>query len=221
MNLAVASSTPALLRQGGLKIAYLSAVEVDRLTETFQAWYDSAPTNHQRKARGRYWLVYLVLRFTGARLGEVLKIDDQVDINTRASEIRITTLKRRKAQPKRIVPVPANVCAEIATYLMEFSEMRGKVFRLDQGNFRRVFYDRARDAGVMRETYRTDAKREKEIFPHPHTLRHTRAMELLANGVPVTAVQDLLGHSSLLTTAEYLRLSGQDIKGILKAKGMV
>jgi len=148
----------------------------------------------------------------------VLKIDDQVDINTRASEIRITTLKRRKDQPKRIVPVPTSVCAEIATYLMEFPEMRGKVFKLDQGNFRRVFYGRARDAGVMRETYRENG--QKEIFPHPHTLRHTRAMELLANGVPVTAVQDLLGHSSLLTTAEYLRLSGQDIKGILKAKGM-
>ena len=220
MNLAIASSSPALIRQGGLKIAYLSAVEVDRLTETFQAWYDGTPTNHQRKARGRYWLVYLLLRYTGARLGEILKVDNQVDINTRASEIRISTLKRRnKIAPKRIVPVPANVCAEIATYLMEFPEMRGKVFSLDQGNFRRAFYCRAKEAGVMRETFREDGK--KEIFPHPHTLRHTRAMELLSAGVPVTAVQDLLGHSSLLTTAEYLRLSGQDIKGILKTKGMV
>ena len=219
MNLAVASSTPALIRQGGLKISYLSIPEVDALTNAFQNWYDGARTDVQRKVRGRYWLVYLVLRFTGARLGEVLKIDDQVDINTRASEIRIITLKRRKTTPKRIVPVPANVCSEIATYLMEFPEMRGKVFRLDQGNFRRAFYCRAKEAGVMRETYRENGQRE--IFPHPHTLRHTRAMELLANGVPVTAVQDLLGHSSLLTTAEYLRLSGQDIKGILKTKGMV
>jgi len=219
MNLAVATSSPALLRQGGLKIAYLSAVEVDQLTTTFQLWYDNAKTNGQRKTRGRYWLAYLVLRFTGARLGELLKIDDQTDINTRANEIRITTLKRRKAQPKRIVPIPANVCSEIATYLMEFPEMRGKVFKLDQGNFRRVFYDRAREAGIMRETYKENG--QKEIFPHPHSLRHTRAMELLANGVPVTAVQDLLGHSSLLTTAEYLRLSGQDIKGILQAKGMI
>ena len=220
MNLAVVSSSPALLSRGGLKIAYLSAVETDKLTNAFQNWYDGARTDVQRKVRGRYWLVYLVLRFTGARLGEVLKIDDQTDINARAGEIRITTLKRRnKNAPKRIVPVPANVCAEIATYLMEFPSVRGKVFSLDQGNFRRVFYDRAREAGVMRETFKEDGK--KEIFPHPHTLRHTRAMELLANGVPVTAVQDLLGHSSLLTTAEYLRLSGQDVKEILKAKGMV
>jgi len=220
MNLAIASSNPALIRQGGLKISYLSIPEVDALTNAFQNWYDGTRTDAQRKARGRYWLVYLVLRFTGARLGEVLKIDDQTDINTRAGEIRITTLKRRnKIAPKRIVPVPANVCAEIATCLMEFPEMRGKVFRLDQGNFRRAFYCRAREAGVMRETYRENGQRE--IFPHPHTLRHTRAMELLSAGVPITAVQDLLGHSSLLTTAEYLRLSGQDIKGILKAKGMV
>nr|WP_289510067.1 site-specific integrase [Desulfovulcanus ferrireducens] len=208
-----------MLRQGGLKIAYLSTVEVDKLTETFQSWYDNAKTNGRRKARGRYWLTYLLLRYTGARLTEILRVDDQVDINIRSSEIRLVTLKRRKSAPKRIVPVPPGICAEVAGYLMEFPSMRGKIFKLDQGNFRRVFYDRARAAGVLKETYREDGK--KEIFPHPHTLRHTRAMELLANGVPVTAVQDLLGHSSLLTTAEYLRLSGQDIKGILRAKGMI
>jgi len=67
MNLAVATSSPALLRQGGLKIAYLSPVEIDQLTTTFQSWYDGARTNVQRRVRGRYWLAYLVLRFTGAR----------------------------------------------------------------------------------------------------------------------------------------------------------
>ena len=42
---------------------------------------------------------------------------------------------------------------------------------------------------------------------HPHILRHTRAIELLRAGVPVTVVQDLLGHSALTTTAVYLRIS--------------
>ncbi|MGM0540247.1 MAG: hypothetical protein ACQERT_13725 [Thermodesulfobacteriota bacterium] len=45
-------------------------------------------------------------------------------------------------------------------------------------------------------------------------------MELLSAGVPGTAVQDLLGHSSLLTTAQYLRLSGQDIRNVLRDRGL-
>ncbi|MFO7802829.1 MAG: hypothetical protein R6V55_11090 [Desulfovermiculus sp.] len=34
-----------------------------------------------------------------------------------------------------------------------------------------------------------------------------------------SSVQDLLGHSSLLTTAQYLRLSGQDIESMIRGKG--
>lgn len=39
---------------------------------------------------------------------------------------------------------------------------------------------------------------------HPHILRHTRAAELAAEGVPPTVIQRVLGHSSLVTTERYL-----------------
>ena len=103
----------------------------------------------------------------------------------------------------------ASVTSEIATYLAEFPEQRGRVFKLDQGNFRRVFYERAKEADIPKD------------LAHPHILRHTRAIELLRTGVPVTIVQDLLGHSALTTTAVYLRISGQEAKGILREKGLI
>ena len=43
----------------------------------------------------------------------------------------------------------------------------------------------------------------------------------LRAGVPVTIVQDILGHSALTTTAVYLRMSGQEAKGILREKGLI
>ena len=49
------------------EIAYLTDEQVNDLVEAFRAWYDEAPTDHARKTRGRYWLTFLVLRFTGAR----------------------------------------------------------------------------------------------------------------------------------------------------------
>ncbi len=191
-------------------IQYLTEEQVNSLTSAFQEWYDTSTTKTQRKSRGRYWLAFLVLRFTGARIGEVLSLDDKVDIDFRNAEIRLVTLKRRNSKAQtRVVPVPGNVTSEIATYVAEFPERRGEVFKLDQGNFRRVFYERAKAVDIPKDT------------AHPHILRHTRAIELLRAGVPVTVVQDILGHSALTTTAIYLRMSGQEAKGILKDKGLI
>jgi len=197
---------------GTSPIQYLTEVQTNALVQAFQEWYDKTPTKAKGRTRGRYWLTFLVLRVTGARIGEVLSIDDRTDIDFRNAEIKLVTLKRhnpRKRKSTRIVPVPASVISEIATYLAKFPEQRGRVFKLDQGNFRRVFYERAKEAGIPKD------------LAHPHILRHTRAIELLRAGVPVTIVQDLLGHSALTTTAVYLRISGQEAKGILREKGLI
>ena len=45
----------------------------------------------------------------------------------------------------------------------------------------------------------------------PHTLRHTFARTLLATGVPLSDVADLLGHSSLDTTRVYTKASETDL----------
>ena len=207
--LAVKNSFPVM---GSNPIQYLTLTQLNNLLEVFQSWFDQSPTPTKRRIRGRYWLAFLVLRFTGARIGEVLKIDDHTDIDFREAEIKLITLKRhnpKKKKHSRLIPVPSNVIAEIATYLAEFPEQRGKIFKLDQGNFRKVFYARAEEAMIPRD------------LAHPHVLRHTRAIELLKAGVPVTVVQDILGHSALTTTAIYLRISGHEAKEILREKGVI
>ncbi|MFP4429548.1 MAG: tyrosine-type recombinase/integrase [Desulfovermiculus sp.] len=215
-NLIVATSSPAVFQSGQLKIKYLIPDELDRLTTTWRRWYDDAPTEHKRRVRGRYWLVYLTLRRTGARLGEVIQVRDDRDIDTRAAKIRLKTLKRDRPMD-RLVPVVHELVSEIASFLMDFPRLRGQVLQVDPSNFRKRFYELADQAGLLQEEF---SNGHRELFPHPHTLRHTRAVELLSAGIPVTAVQDLLGHSSLLTTAQYLRLSGQDIESLLRGKGL-
>lgn len=39
--------------------------------------------------------------------------------------------------------------------------------------------------------------------PHPHTLRHTRAMNYMDNGVELNVIQKLLGHKNIGTTQVY------------------
>ncbi len=92
--------------------------------------------------------------------------------------------------------------------------MRGATFTDTKGGtFRRycreMFRKTAEEAGIPKE------------MSHPHVLRHSRAIELLRAGIPVTAVQLLLGHTYLSTTAIYLRISGQEVKQPLQAAGMI
>lgn len=82
-------------------------------------------------------------------------------------------------------------------------------FELDSATFRKTFYRFAEDAGIPKD------------IGHPHILRHSRSIELLRAGVPVTVIQDLLGHSSLNTTAIYLRIAGHEAKEILQSKGLI
>ena len=47
---------------------------------------------------------------------------------------------------------------------------------------------------------------------HPHTLRHSRAVQLLNSGVNIMQVKEILGHASLMNTMVYLRYSNKDIQ---------
>ncbi|MGV8074111.1 MAG: tyrosine-type recombinase/integrase [Syntrophobacteraceae bacterium] len=196
--------------ESGSIVAHLDNAQIEQLTEAFRAWFDSAPSAFIRRVRGRYYITFLLLRFTGARISEILSIDDTVDIDFRQGEIRITlTEEPTVRRTARSVPVPGDVLSDIIAYLSEFPNMRGRVLALDQGNFRREFYRRAEEANIPRG------------LSHPHILRHTRAMELLRAGVPLTIVQDLLGHALASTTAVYLERIEVTAEKILREKGLL
>jgi len=181
-------------------VRYLTAEQLERLTSSFRAWYGAASNATQRRARGRLWLAFLLFRFGALRLGEVLGIDDEADVDRGHALLHV-----RGVQP-RDVPLPEPVMAEVLRVLddpMMFS-LRGQVLRLDPGYLRRRFYERSGGCGIPRDHL------------SPRVLRHSRAIELLRGGVPLKVVQQVLGHQSVSLAGNLLRFSEDDARRILR-----
>jgi molybdate transport system regulatory protein len=177
----------------------LDTVALGKLSEAFRGWLRQARTPSAKGSRLRVWLVYLLLRYSGARLGEVLALDERKDI-----EFGNGTVRFGGDPIGRTVQLPEQVIAEIETLLADpvLEKVRGRVFRLDQGFVRRKFYERAEECSLPKE------------MANPSTLRRSRAIELLRSGVPLPVVQNVLGHSTASLTASYLDFSPEEIKRI-------
>ncbi len=80
------------------EIYHLTVDELNRLTEVFQDWFEQK----RSKLRGKYWLTFLFLRYTGARISEILNIDETRDIDFRNSTVRLITLKRTLEEKRTI-----------------------------------------------------------------------------------------------------------------------
>lgn len=82
--------------------------------------------------------------------------------------------------------------------------LRGELFRVDPGYFRRICYERGKECGLAKD------------LVCPKSLRNTRAVEMLRSGVPITIVKEVLGQSSLDLTANFQQFSPGDVESIVR-----
>jgi site-specific recombinase XerD len=82
------------------------------------------------------------------------------------------------------------------------TEKKGSL-RITQRSIQRIVKEYATKAGIVKDV-------------HPHTLRHSFATDLLANGADIRSVQAMLGHSSITTTQIYTHVTNQGLKEIHK-----
>lgn len=112
-----------------------------------------------------------------------------------------------KGNKERIVPIGADAIKHLRFYL---NSVRLQMPEIKKGHENYVFLNRrgARLTRVMVFLIVKEAAEKAGIEQDvsPHTFRHSFATHLLEGGADLKAIQDMLGHESILTTEIYTHL---------------
>ena len=169
---------------------YLSLDEVDSLLDVFPAGGEALDIRNRT--------ILHLLYASGLRVSELtgLKV---ADVNFENGFVRV----RGKGSKERIVPVAPKVLRMLARYtqnarseLIYLIPNTPYLFvshhsrKLNRERIWAIIKDAAFRAGIAKNIY-------------PHTLRHSFASHLLANGADLRAIQEMLGHADIATTEIY------------------
>lgn len=157
-------------------------------------------------------LLFEVLYSTGCRVSEVCALD----LATVAGATRFPVLG--KGGKTRWVFLTPSEKKALAAYLPARLD---RLDRYDPDAARALFLNRrGRRLGVrglQKIVGRAAVRAGLTKDATPHTLRHTFATHLSAEGMDVRVVQELLGHSRLETTQVYTHLSMDRLKDVMRA----
>ena len=177
----------------------LSSVPRHLPWEQVRALIDSVDTTNPWGVRDK--AVLLLLATLGLRSSEILSLKLS-HINWRAGELR---LPRTKSSKERILPMPQEVGATLADYVLHsrptvdvpfvFLRHKAPVGPLTtKGSVTAIVRYRLKQAGIEAPSY------------GPHMLRHSLATRMVNVGVPIKTIADVLGHASIDTTAIYTKV---------------
>jgi len=184
----------------GLKLPeVLSISEIDRMISEIDL---SKPEGHRNKA------IIETLYGCGLRVSELVNLR-LTDIHYGEGFVTVTG----KGNKQRLVPVSDKALKEIEIYKTDrnklkmiydqniiFLNRRGK--RLTRAMIFTIIRELAAKAGIRKKV-------------SPHTFRHSFATHLIEGGADLRAVQEMLGHESILTTEIYTHIDRSFLRDTL------
>ncbi len=145
----------------------------------------------------RDYALILFLYASGARISECLslKLSDFEDEWLR--------IRDAKGQKERIIPI-AKVSLDAIKEYIKAREFKSEYIWL---NYKGQKLSRISAFKIT----------QKYLGISPHTLRHSYATSLVSGGADLRVVQEMLGHSSLLSTQIYTHIQKQELKDTVDA----
>ena len=217
-NLSVRQSLAITL--SGQKIpVYITKEEVDKMLQVIQEEIMKARERRQKnrtQVLRRNYIFIKALFQTGARVSELLLLTPSM-INRTEKTIRLPNLKRHKKKTRgrpakdttpyveKIIPLSDSLRADISDYCLDYGiGPESKLFPFTRRYAHKLVSEIGEKAGVPK--YKC----------HPHAFRHGFAVYCLLSGVPITVVQEWLGHSSIINTTIYTKITQLDNRGFFE-----
>jgi site-specific recombinase XerD len=124
------------------------------------------------------------------------------------------TILKGKGNKSRILPIGQYASYYIQLYLEKSRKFMLKGKRNDPGNLFLSKRGNPFDKSTINKTVIKSVLRNINIKKHVscYTMRHSIATHLLSNNVSIMHIAKLLGHSSLKTTQNYLKIEISDLK---------
>jgi len=185
---------------------YLDTAQLNRMEQSFREWAHSSSRADVRLSRRRMLIVFLLIRYTGAKLNEVLALNPFADIDPDLPAVFYRGTSADMRSNPREVRISARLSDEIRAMLADaaFKEALKNLFDVDPGFVRRKFYERAQACGFPKR------------LGSPEMIRKARAVELMQGSMPLPVVQMVLGHSTPNLTSAYISFSEDDIQLVTK-----
>lgn len=137
-----------------------------------------------RRLAGRDTLIILMLALTGMRRSELLKL------TPRDTSDSFLYIRKAKGEKDRTIPLAGPLRAPLRLYIYNHQIPKNQpIFPITANRLYAIVKHYARAAGYDNIT--------------PHSFRHYFATYLIERGAPLKAVQELMGHTSIKTTAIY------------------
>ncbi|MBR2458130.1 MAG: tyrosine-type recombinase/integrase [Bacteroidaceae bacterium] len=148
-----------------------------------------------------------MLYSTGMRAAEILGLD-LADVDLRNAMVSVVG-KRNK---QRLIPLHPELLRELEDYMLARETVLGgkpedSALFIEERSGKRIAYPKLRV--IVRDALSRVTIQSKRS---PHVLRHSFATSMLNNFADLQSVKELLGHSSLKTTAIYANTTFEELK---------
>jgi len=191
---------------------HIDFLEYDEVMRLIEASKDS-PNRSQKSLRDQAMLELLFS--SGLRVSELIGLD-RAHVNLEKEEFSV----RGKGRKLRIVFISPGAKQALLAYLEARSDVDPALFisfpkkgLVNRKNSKReTLRLTTRSVARIVKHYATKAGILKDV--HPHTLRHSFATDLLANGADIRSVQAMLGHASITTTQIYTHVTNERLKEV-------
>jgi molybdate transport system regulatory protein len=183
---------------------HLDALQLSRLESSFRDWAVREQRADVLSSRKRILLIFLLIRYTGAKLHEVLMVRPHSDINVKEKTITFGAHGENGAHARQVHVSDALLADFFALSRDVKPDDAGYAFAVDPAFVRRKFYERAQACGFT--------KRQGG----PEMLRKARALELVRENLPLPAVRRMLGSSTLDVASAQALFSENELRQVTR-----